>query len=1093
MNKQEISSAIRVSFVLFFALSALHGQLTDATLKGSVTDSAEGVVAGSVVTIRNDNTGYTRSTVANESGTFLAAGVSPGSYTLSVTAPGFKKFERRGLTLNVGQATEISVRLDVGDMVTGIEVNGGDAIIPVATEARLSDTFAQTEITTLPLPGRDVFLITKLSAGAAFVPGTASSTKLFNSPVVTVNGNRYRGNNYVLDGSINVNANNTGEPGIVPSLESVEEAQIQTDNFSSEYGRGNGSVINLRTKSGANDLHGKLWEYHKNGAANARNFFAPGATPQVFNQFGGNVGGPIVKNKTFFFVAYEATRNVVGQAYTFQVETPEFRDYVARTAPSSVANRLFKQFPAPTPLAGTGGARYAGQIDLPIPGGTIPAIARAAVTLRNYSLADQYLTRLDHAFHDGRDKLSARWIAEREQDQGNSSSQAATLGKAVRGSRGPYDGHFGDLNVGYVHVFARAVNDARFSAQQNYTGRGDPKASVPEEVITGITAPFGDIFENKTRLRTYEWRDTMTLDRGRHALRFGAELRRIFKGISIGPATPGTFNFASLADFAADRPFRQTLTVDPASGQPAGYPRYFHLWESGLFFQDDWKISSRLNVTLGVRHDYLGAASERDGRLSSIIWGQGSTFRERLANASLGRVDRLYSPQKLNFSPRIGLAYDPFGDGKTSIRAGFSKASQPHHGQSIAGARALPPDALQGVVQPANGIGTTILYGIPVPYNPEFARGLNQQGGVQSRPGEPPIRITGFVVNPTIKTQYSASWFFDVQRELSKGWIAEIGYVGTRGVNLERLDDVNRFAGDLLDGKEDRINPNFGQLVYVTNGVNSIYNAMTAELRHKFARGFSLQTNYRWSKWLDTASDTSTGQFTDNSEPGKSSQSVDCLRCDRGPSLFDIPHRFSAFLLWTAPAAGRRGSLPGALRRGWEVSAILTAQSGRPFSIWNGAPARIVNGVNLGGDYNLDGGGAAPNSGYYDRPNAPATPLATSFGRQDYINGVFNPGVFPLPALGQGGNLGRNTFRGPRNISVDAALARSFPVGGEHRRLQFRIEAFNLLNNVNLYLPNADLSLALRPDGTYSNTSLFGKSTQAFDARSLQGSVRFVF
>ncbi len=1093
MNKRDNLGAFSAVLVLFCALSALHGQLTDATLKGSVADSAGGVIAGSAVTIRNDNTGYSRSTLTNQSGTFLAAGISPGSYTISVTAAGFKSFERRGLTLNVGQATEIAIRLDVGDMVTGIEVNGGDAIIPVATEARLSDSFGQTEISTLPLPGRDIFLITKLSAGATFIAGPASSTKLFNSPVVTVNGNRYRGNNYVLDGSINVNPNNTGEPGIVPMLESVEEAQIQTDNFSSEYGRGNGSVINLRTKSGTNGVHGKLWEFHRNGSSNARNFFAPGTTPQVFNQFGGNAGGPIVKNKTFFFVAYEATRNVVGQAYTFQVETPEFRDYVARTAPSGVANRLFKQFPAPAPLAGTGGARYAGQIDLPTPGGPIPAIGRAAVTLRNYSLADQYLIRVDHSLLNGRGKLSARWIAEREQDQGNASSQAATVGKAVRGSRGPYDGHFGDLNVGYVHVFSRAVNDARFSAQQNYTGRGDPNASVPDLAITGITAPFGDVFENKTRLRTYEWRDTMTLDRGRHSVRFGTEVRRIFKGISLGPATAGSFNFASLADFAADRPFRQTLTVDPSTGQPTGYPRYFHLGESGLFFQDDWKINSRLNVTLGVRHDYLGAATERDGRLSSIVWGEGSTFRERLANATVGRVERLYSPQKSNFSPRIGLAYDPFGNGKTSIRAGFSKASQPHHGQSIAGARALPPDALQGVIQPANGIGTRILYGIPVPSNPEFARGLNAQGGVQSRPGEPPLRITGFVINPTIKTQYSASWFFNLQRELTAGWIAEVGYVGTRGVNLERIDDVNRFAGDLADGREDRINPNFGQLVYVTNGVNSSYNAMTAELRHKFSRGFSLQTNYRWSKWLDTASDTSTGQFGDNSEPGKSSQSVDCLRCDRGPSLFDIPHRFSAFLLWTAPLSGRSGGLLAALRSGWEVSTILTAQSGRPFSVWNGAPARIVNGVNLGGDYNLDGGGAAPNAGYYDRPDAPATPLAASYARQDYINGVFNPGAFPLPALGQGGNLGRNTFRGPRYKSVDAALARSFPVGGERRRLQFRLEAFNLLNNVNLYLPNADLSLALRPDGSYSNTSLFGKSTQAFEARSLQGSVRFIF
>ena len=233
-----------------------------------------------------------------------------------------------------------------------------------------------------------------------------------------------------------------------------------------------------------------------------------------------------------------------------------------------------------------------------------------------------------------------------------------------------------------------------------------------------------------------------------------------------------------------------------------------------------------------------------------------------------------------------------------SIRSGFSLAYQPHHGQSISGARALPPDALDGVIQPANGIGTQILYDIPVPYNPEFGRGLNEFGGVQSRPGEPPIRITGFVVNPTVKTQYTESWFLNGQRRLGQHWVVELGYAGTQGVNLERIDDVNRFTGDLLDGREDRLNPNFGVLLFVTNGVSSSYHAFTSELRREFANGFSLQANYRWSRWLDTSSDTSTGQFQDNAEPGKGAQDIACLRCERAPSLFDVPHRFASSLVY---------------------------------------------------------------------------------------------------------------------------------------------------------------------------------------------------
>lgn len=1080
--------------VVVLGLTQVSGfaQLTEATLKGAVTDSAESAVAGGSIKVRNQETGLVRATSTDGSGVFLVAGLAPGIYTITVERDGFKTLERSELQLRTGQTTEVNVRLEIASVRTDIVVHGGNIEVPVATEGRLSDSFGAKKISDLPLPQRDIFLLPRLSAGATAIAGSASSTKLTNSPVITVNGNRYRGNNYVLDGAVNINPNNTGEPAIVPSLESVEEAQVQTGNFSSEFGRGNGAVINLRTKSGTNEIHGRAWEYHRNTQLNARNFFSATRPPVVFNQFGANVGGPIVTNKTFFFGSYEGTRSVLGQPLTFQVETPEFRDYVQRTAPNGVAAALLRRNPAPTPQPGSGASKYAGQINLATPEGPIPAIGRAAVTLRNYSFADQYLGRIDHSFHEGLDKISARWISEEQGDIGRASSAPATLGKAARGSFGPFDGSFANFNLGHIHVFNRAVNDARFSFQYLYAARGSEDAIVPDVTITGITAPFGDIFYNPTRFRTYELRDTLTLDRGRHSLRIGFEYRRIFKGIQLGPATSGAYAFASLAEFAADRPFRQTLTVNPTTGEPTGYPRYFHLNEGGLFLQEDWKVSSKLNISLGARWDYFGAVTERDGLLSSLVWGAGDNFRERLANASVQRVDRLYAPQKLNISPRIGITYDPFGDGKSAIRAGFSMAYQPHHGQSIGGARANPPDVVQGVIQPANRIGTQILYGIPTPFNPEFGRGLNESGGVISRPGEPPIRISPWVVNPTIKTQYSESWFFNMQREVAKNWIVELGYFGTKGVNLERIDDLNRFTGDLADGVENRINPNFGVIMFVTNGVDSSYHAGTAEVRHQFGKGFSLQANYRFSKWMDTSSDTSTGQFTDNSEPGKGAQDISCLRCEKGRSLFDIPHRFTANLVWT-PSLPVENRAIRTIARNWEISTIAVFQSGRPFSVWNNAPSRIVNGVNIGGDYNLDGGGGAVGGGFYDRPNAPAAPINTSFRNSDFLNGLFEPGVFQRPAFGTPGNLGRNTFRGPRYSSVDVSVLRGFTLWKETWRMQFRADVFNVLNTTSLYLPNADLSLALQPDGSYSSTSLFGKSTQAFDPRVVQVGLRLTF
>jgi hypothetical protein len=942
----------------------------------------------------------------------------------------------------------------------------------------VTDTLDQRKVSQLPIPQRDVFALPKLSAAATLIPGAANSTKLTSSPVVTVNGNRYRGNNYVLDGAMNSNSNNSGEPAIVPSIETIEEVQVQTNNFSSEFGRGNGAVINLRTKSGTNQFHGRLWEFHRNAALNKRNFFATERQPLVFNQFGGNIGGPIVKDRTFFFGSYEGTRSAGGRTAAFEVETPQLRDHVHRTAPNSVADRLLTNFAAPTPQRICNPT--APNCLLEIGGGNrIPATGTLFTVINDYVRYNQMLGRVDHSFNDGKDKLYGRYIFETQADQTGATSGAVSqsgLGRVMRGMRGAYEGRFSNTNLGYTKVYNRAVNDLRFAFQTISTNRGNDDAVVPQITVTGWSAGWGDFFNSETKIRTYEWRDVLTLDRGRHALRIGGEYRRLFKGLSIAPPDAGSYTFTSIASFVADQPFRQTLTVNPQTGQPTNFPRYFAQFETGFFFQDDWKVNSKLNLNLGLRHDYFGDVQEREGRLSSIVFGPGGNFRERLANASLTRVDRLYRPQKTNFSPRLGLAYDPFGNGKSVIRAGFSLAYQPHHGQSISGARALPPDALQIVLQRTDTDGTGIRYGIPVPFNPDFARGLNPQGGVNLPSSESFIRPTGFVVNPTIKTQYSESWFLNLQREIASGWIVEAGYAGTKGVNLERIDDVNRFAGDLIDRREDRINRNFGTLLFVTNGVNSIYHALTVEVRRSLSRQFSFQSNYRWSKWLDTSSDTSTGQFADNSEPGKGAVDIDCLRCERGRSLFDIPHRFSAQLLWM-PKVGAGNRWVSRLLNGWEIATIYSRQSGRPFSVWNGAAS------NNGGDYNRDGGGGAVGGGFYDRPNAPAPgTIRTTFGREDFLNGVFPASAFSAPAPGQSGTLGRNTFRGPKYSTTDISLSRMFTVR-EGKQIQLRFEAFNAFNHLNLYLPNSDLSLG----------NNFGKSTQAFDARTLQIGARFIF
>jgi hypothetical protein len=1077
--------------VLLFSILTYcaFAQLTDATLKGTVRDPSGAVVSHASATATNEGTGIVRTTTSDASGIFSLSNLAPGAYTLKVSCLGFKTSEQSGVSLNVGRVAEINVQLEVGQITEKVEVTAESAQLAVSTEGRLSDSLQAKQITDLPLPQRDVLALPSLSAGAAIIQGSAFSFKLTPSPSVTVNGNRFRGNNYVLDGSMDTDTINTGEPAIVPSLESIEEVQVQTGNFSSEYGRGNGSVVNIRTKSGTNTFHGKIWEYHKNAALNARNYFVKSLPPLVFNQFGGNIGGPIIKNKTFFFGSYEGTRNALGQALSFQVETPEFRDYVNNTAPSSVAASLLNQFPAPAPAAGTNGQKYQGQVDVTTPqGDVVPALGTAPLILRDYLRYDQYLTRIDHALSK-KDTLTGRWIAESQRGNGATGAQVATLGRYVRGFRNPYDGFFGNLNLGEVHTFDHVVNDARFSFQNSIVSYDRPNGNIPQINISGISAPLGDPANLGSHYRVYEARDTVSFDRGKHILRVGGEIRRLFEGIYMGEPRAGSYNFNSLLSFAADSPFQQNLVVDPLTGQPARVRHYYALLETAAFLQDDWKATSRLTVNLGLRHDYFGTpSSERYGHNSSIVFGAGSTYTEQLASASVVHVPRLYSPQKTNLSPRIGLAYDPFGDGKSSIRAGFSLAYQPPHGYSINGQSADPPYAISAVLQPNAGYGTAILYGIPVPFNPEFQTELNPQGGVVSPPGTPPFRLNPWVVDPHYKTQYSESWFLSLQREVINQWIVELGYVGTNGINLERIDDINRFNGDLIvnGGQLHRINQNFNSITYITNGVTSSYHAMTAEVRHRVGSNLTLQANYRWSKWLDDGSDTSPHLVTGDNpglNPGPPNES--CLQCNRGPSTYDIPHRFTASVVWT-PSLFRGRGLAGKIVNGWELSSITTAQSGRPFDVWCSASYQA------GCDFNADGGGNQF-GGYADRPDAPAEgAVKASFSQQDFLNGLFSPDVFPKPTPGTDGTLGRNAYRGPRQINVNLALARSFRIT-ERTGIQARFEAFNALNNVNLYLPNNDLALALKPDQTYSSTSSFGKSTRAFDPRILQVSARFMF
>ncbi len=634
-----MACAILLLLLIALPLCSLSAfaQLTESTLKGTIVDATGSVLQHASVSATNESTGISRRTTSGDDGSFVLPDLSPGSYAIEIKVQGYKTFAQTHLQLNVGTTTQVNAHLEVGQVQETVEVAADQSQVAVSKDGRLSDTLHDAEITQLPLPVRDVFFLPSLNAGATNIPGQNMSYKLTNSPTVTVNGNRFRGNNYVLDGSINTHTLNEGEPGIVPSIESIEEVQVQTGNFSSEYGRGNGSVVNMRTRSGTNELHGKVWEYLKNTDLNARNYFASERTPQVFNQFGARIGGPIIKKKTFFFGSYEGTRNALAQALSFQVETPEFVNYVESTAPNSLAAMLLKKFPAVKPVS-LGDGKYLNETDITTPQGeVIPGTGTDHEMLHDYLRYDQYLTRVDHTFHGGSDTLTGRWINEFERSLGATNSLSSNLGVSMRGFLDPYNGTFGNLNLGEIHVFHGNVNDARLSFQDDIINYDRPDAQYPAISITGISAQFGDPASLGSRIRTFEYRDTLSSVAGKHLLRYGGEFRNIFIALSVGAPKAGTFSFNSLLAFADDSPYSQSLVVDPTTGLPTSVQHDYSSHESGVFLQDDWKVNSRLTVDAGIRWDYFGGPSERYGKLSSITYGQGATLRNGLQMHPLGR------------------------------------------------------------------------------------------------------------------------------------------------------------------------------------------------------------------------------------------------------------------------------------------------------------------------------------------------------------------------------------------------------------------------------------------------------------------------
>ena len=1113
--KRQTTVPVLTAVFFLAAVMSVHAQWTEGTIFGTVTDPAGATLPGARVVATSQETGRVYEAQASDIGYYRLPNLRPGRYDLRVEASGFKTALVKDVEVRVNVTTRADVQVELGALAETIEVTAGTSLVQTE-EARLADSYTTRQVEDLPLNSRDIYALPTLQPGVTATLAPVISNTSFNTfdNAFISNGASVRGNNFVLDGTNNNNEWLGGTPAITPSVEAIEEFQVQTLNFSAEYGRNNGSITNIVTKSGTNDFHGRAFYFHRNSGVDARTTFDKDKpAPLLQHQFGAQIGGPIRQNQTFFFFNYEGTRSKRGTTQIRFVETPGFRDQVRTMFPTSIAAQFYTDFGAP-PCDPDVTQRLLGS-PLGIDGGTLqpgplPAFAwnfasdgvldycYASLAKPQKRSSDQYIARIDHSFSD-KDKLNARWLwDDREAD----TSLEQHGGGSIRGFGADLVGGFTDVNVGYLHTFSPSfLNNFRFAFNRQDFGIS---LNIPpgqtRDTLESIGRPdfFGQMFfDDGTTIMggsiyiprdfvfdVFTVSDVATHIIGNHTLKYGFDIRWIREESDYQLETRPWFEFTSIFHFAVDQPYWHDglINRDPSSsdfGTYTGSPRNYRWAHYGWFIQDDWKARRNLTLNLGLRHEIFEGLSEKDGKMGNVILGSGASIYDRIASGRADRVDSVYDTEYTNFSPRVGLAWDPLGDGKMAVRVGFAVAYlEPYSNMLTNSSRFNPPFAAWVGSSPVLGRGTDVHYTFPFEESDDFDDDATPTNGLSNG-----IRLVMDSVMEGLTTAYSTQWFLGFQREFFRDYSVSLNYVGTRGIHLYLWEDWNRFRGDILDFVENRLNPEWGNIWMVTNGADSVYHGGNLQVKKAYRSNFMFVANYTFGQVIDwPASDAGLGDFDNISASGElyiGAQDINDRRADRGPSEFDVRHRFTFSSIWDLPLFSGASPVVRNVFGGWQLNSIINLQSGRPFTV------SCTRAWFAGCDWNLDGR-------ENDRPNNPGLPSG-GYSTQEFLNGVFTVTDFcstgltpwyagtPCVPAGTNGSLGRNTYRGPGYASVDMGLFKNMRFK-ERYNLQFRWEVFNLFNRINLWIPVNNLG-----------SPSFGKTLTAFPGRQMQFALKFIF
>jgi hypothetical protein len=1086
-----LPSAIVTALILQSCL--LAAQSYRGSIRGKVTDPSDAVIPNAKATVKSTATGQTRDALTGPDGVYVVAELPAGEYEVTVAVAGFMKATHVAL-VEVGRDTSVDFRL----ALHGADVVTVTAPPPLVESTRdvLGEVVDQRLVTELPLNGRDFGKLVALVPGATVEPsGVAAIQSGFGQ--FSINGNRDRSNNYTVDGTDNNDPffnnsafNQTGIGGAPASLlpiDAIQEFNLES-NFAPEYGRNSGSVVNILTKSGTNQIHGSAFEFLRNSAMDARNYFnRTPATKSPFrnNNFGASLGGPIITDKTFFFGAYEGQRERVGSDFSFLVPT-QAQIAGAQALVSNNGASSITPSPALTNILG---------IFTALPGYDGTSGILAGTDLDKNSV-DSFIVKIDHQLTSS-ESLTGRYALARSQQ----TFPLGGLGFGA-GSRLP---EFAQTSPTRVQLFSASLlstltttrlNEVRFGYSRYRTSfsaldaNSDPASfgtsAVPFNLGTGkLGLPeidFGGAFENLgasafsiPRGRTsqsFQILDNFTWIKGRHTIKFGGEYRRavidsfndnLERGLFSFGSDPSSFSqcpgplcdsgTVTLANYYIGNTFP---SIDAGNTQRSTF-------NNGLAFfaQDDFRVSPTFTLNYGMRWEYFGPLGEKHNLLSNL--GQDGN----LAIVGTDGLHGAYNRDLNNFGPRVGFAWSALS--KTVVRGGYG-IYYDYIPQELMIANFTNSAGLA-----TNPIGPQAVLSLSNTYDSSAWSGQNLTGTVVS-PIPPPYPPSGsdiFFTPQNLVTPYSQNWNLNVEQSLSESLALQLGYVGGKGTKLVRLRDANQ---PFPDGT--RPNQNYGFMDEFATISASTYKAFQATLRSRDWHGLSGFAGYTLSKSLDDASDGIDFNFATVALPQDSNN----LAAEHGPSNFDTRHRFTAAFSYRLPRVGG----PKRLSEGWELNGIVTAQSGRPVPI---VDANDTSGLSFD---------QFPSpSNFHQRPDLVpgVNPINSNWRSGPDSIGYLNGNAFADPPLGTFGTLGRNAIYGPHFLNVDFALAKSTPLT-ERVSLQLRAELFNIFNHPNFALPNFFVSpgssgqgaITQTPDQAQTNPGLGGGGP-----RVVQLGAKFVF